>query len=618
MAKEASERMKRVRQRDTGPELVVRRLLHGLGVRYRVCPKDLPGRPDIANKARRWAIYVHGCFWHGHEGCHGSRVPKTNSGFWRAKIDGNRERDARKERQLFALGFRILTVWECELADEPAVAARLESFVDEPFEEICGDDAQFLRGTERPEYEAGEAPLTLVDLFSGCGGLTLGVAEACRSLGRGLRVALSVEHDPAVFAVYRANFRPQLSSAASLVESWFDGRAGAAVSDAEAHLASKVGATDLMVAGPPCQGHSSLNNHTRGNDPRNVLYERVVRAAEVLRPRMIVVEQVPSAKRDADRVVQRSLERLRKLGYLVSEGKVRLVGIGVPQFRERHVVLASTSSRPVLADALGRAGLPVLRTLRWAIEDLEGLEDSALFDSASALSSANAARAKWLLDNDEYDLPNPLRPPCHRDKPSHRYKSMYGRLRWDEPAQTITTGFGSPGQGRYLHPSRPRTLTPHEAARIQFFPDWFDFSAARTRDLLARVIGNAVPPKLGYVLARYLLEGSAVGETASADRGGSDPHGRLPESDAGRGAGGSGGLGFGGFGRAGGGGSAGRVAVGADHRGGEAGWGAAGVSSEVVALRGAGDGGAVRREQQHLALGADERDRVESASRSRR
>jgi DNA (cytosine-5)-methyltransferase 1 len=120
-------------------------------------------------------------------------------------------------------------------------------------------------------------------------------------------------------------------------------------------------------------------------------------------------------------------------------------------------------------------------------------------------------RARWLQEHEAFDLPNRLRPPCHKNKPNHRYKSMYGRLQWDKPTQTITTGFGSPGQGRYFHPTQLRTLTPHEAARIQFFPDWYDFSAATTRASLAESIGNAVPAKLGFRLALHLL--SLVGPT---------------------------------------------------------------------------------------------------------
>ena len=112
---------------------------------------------------------------------------------------------------------------------------------------------------------------------------------------------------------------------------------------------------------------------------------------------------------------------------------------------------------------------------------------------------------KWLIENDRYNLPNQMRPKCHHD--DHTYLSMYGRLDWDEPAQTITTGFGSMGQGRYVHPSRPRTITPHEAARLQTFPDFFDFGEDTTRKTWAHVIGNAVPPLLGVHIGQPLLEG---------------------------------------------------------------------------------------------------------------
>ncbi|MDO8943143.1 MAG: DNA cytosine methyltransferase, partial [Desulfobacterales bacterium] len=110
---------------------------------------------------------------------------------------------------------------------------------------------------------------------------------------------------------------------------------------------------------------------------------------------------------------------------------------------------------------------------------------------------------RYLLAKGEYDLPNHMRPKCHQGE--HSYKSMYGRLAWNQPAQTITSGFGSIGQGRYMHPDLLRALTPHEAARIQGFPDYFDFGKATTRSALATMIGNAVPPQLSRQLLLEVL-----------------------------------------------------------------------------------------------------------------
>ena len=270
-----------------------------------------------------------------------------------------------------------------------------------------------------------------------------------------------------------------------------------------------VGATEILVGGPPCQGHSSLNNHTRNRDPKNALYERMVRAAEVLEPQHVIIENVPSISRDASGVLERSTRRLERLGYMVSERVLRLVELGVAQLRARHVLVATTAGGGT-APLTAPPPLRVARSLRWAIGDLSVGDD--MLESAAELSPENTARARWLLTHDAYDLPNNRRPPCHQD-PAHKYKSMYGRLDWSKPAQTITTGFGSPGQGRYLHPDEARTLTPHEAARLQFFPDWFDFSNVTKRNRLQEMIGNAVPPKLGFLVGLELLR------AAEADRG---------------------------------------------------------------------------------------------------
>ena len=155
-----------------------------------------------------------------------------------------------------------------------------------------------------------------------------------------------------------------------------------------------------------------------------------------------------------------------------------------------------------------------VRSIGWAIRDLETQVGGTPFDSGAAVSPDNRRRIAWLFDNKEYDLPNPQRPVCHHSK--HSYGSMYGRLRWSEPAQTLTTGFGSMGQGRYVHPSRRRTLTPHEAARVQTFPDYFDFGAT-SRTPLARMIGNAVPPLLNIVPGESLIVQLVDVRTAQED-----------------------------------------------------------------------------------------------------
>jgi DNA mismatch endonuclease (patch repair protein) len=109
--------MARVKGKDTTPELKVRRTLHKLGARFRLHRKDLPGAPDIVLPGRKLAIFVHGCFWHGHDCARGARVPKQNRDYWLGKVARNRERDAASRAALEADGWRVETVWECELKD---------------------------------------------------------------------------------------------------------------------------------------------------------------------------------------------------------------------------------------------------------------------------------------------------------------------------------------------------------------------------------------------------------------------------------------------------------------------------------------------------------------------
>ena len=128
---ERSQRMARIRSKNTRPERIVRRILTKLGFRYRLQYSKLPGRPDIALPGRKKVVWVHGCFWHRHPGCALARLPKSRLEFWIPKLKENRSRDLRRKAELHSMGWASLVVWECELSDESALAARLKDFLDD-------------------------------------------------------------------------------------------------------------------------------------------------------------------------------------------------------------------------------------------------------------------------------------------------------------------------------------------------------------------------------------------------------------------------------------------------------------------------------------------------------
>ena len=121
--------MRAVKSRDTTPERIVREILRGFAPHYRLHRKDVPGQPDIAYVGRRLAIFVHGCFWHGHDCKRGARMPKANADYWKTKIAKNRARDAVHQEKLVASGWRALIVWECELKDKDALEKKLHEFL---------------------------------------------------------------------------------------------------------------------------------------------------------------------------------------------------------------------------------------------------------------------------------------------------------------------------------------------------------------------------------------------------------------------------------------------------------------------------------------------------------
>lgn len=122
--------MRAVKSRDTKPEMIVRRMVHAMGKRYRLHRADLPGKPDLVFPKSHKIIFVHGCFWHGHDCKRGAREPKENAEYWRAKISRNKERDVKSQEALRSMGWDVLLVWECQIKDHEALSGRLKEFLE--------------------------------------------------------------------------------------------------------------------------------------------------------------------------------------------------------------------------------------------------------------------------------------------------------------------------------------------------------------------------------------------------------------------------------------------------------------------------------------------------------
>lgn len=375
--------------------------------------------------------------------------------------------------------------------------------------QLDGARPRFYRGPDRPTVR-------VVDMFCGCGGLSLGVRRAAEAIGARPVFVLSVDVAPAALSVYVKNLRPLRGlrqNVRNLVD--YSHASGCDLPtidvrrvDANDEIAAASGSVDIFLAGPPCQGNSNLNNRTRRVDRRNELYLDAVVAGIVLDANVIVIENVPAVTHSRQNVVGRSLQLLEQAGYRIGDNEFMLTAsdFGTPQDRRRHFLIAGKSGRTISAGDIDALKVPAPTVLD-ALSPLKSITGSTNFDQPSKLSPENWKRVQFLVDRQEYNLPDEERPDCHRLKP-HSYPSVYGRMRPDSVAPTITTGFLSPGRGRFTHPVEPRSLTPHEGARLQGFGEDFDWlcrSERISRGEYAGMIGAAVPPQLGYVVGMCAL-----------------------------------------------------------------------------------------------------------------
>lgn len=382
-----------------------------------------------------------------------------------------------------------------------ATSSTVELLPGAPREAHSAFDWCWLRQRERPAPCADTDPLTIVDMFSGCGQMSLGISEACRALGRRGNLLLAMDIFPPALTVCQRLY-PDARFIGRRIERMLRGSLGAPPSAPERELQARTGKVDFLVGGPPCQGHSNLNNRSRRKDKRNPLGFRMIRAAELLKPNHVVIENVLGIKHDRGHVFTRMRSGLEQLGYRVAEAVVRAEEFGVPQRRHRTFLVGTLVPGVCPTYALSSPQIRP-RSFSWACSRLRD-SSSSVMDRAPVPMRQNQERIDYLFDHNLYDLPDAQRPPCHQNGTA--YTSSYGRIRARKPVQTITTTFQVIGTGRFVHPNHRRPMTLREGARLQSIPDFVDFSEF-SASVISQLIGNAVPPKVLYSIALRLLGG---------------------------------------------------------------------------------------------------------------
>ena len=371
------------------------------------------------------------------------------------------------------------------------------------------------------EFPTPTKSLRVADLFCGPGGLSQGTSLAAKALGYKVQHQFAVDVDQDALRVFSANHFPKLAindSAASLVsytlresENKVEFHGTPTIRDERVEaLRDQV---DMLIAGPPCQGHSTANKNRKFFEHKNLLYLTVPALAVALNVKFVIIENVPGVTASEQGVAQRAWKLLENHGYKLTGSVLNAAQLGWAQRRRRYFMIASQVEQPL---DLKRIILPALRgdemAIRDLLSDLVDADQSNFMTTLPDLSYENVERIRVLHEDDLYDLPDEHRNPSAKEKGT-TYRSVYGRMYWDRPAQTITTGFMTPGRGRYVHPLRHRTLFPLEAARLQGFPDSYVFDAygeEPIRTALARWIGDAVPAPLGFAAAISALFPSAV------------------------------------------------------------------------------------------------------------
>lgn len=327
-----------------------------------------------------------------------------------------------------------------------------------------------------------------IDLFSGCGGLTLGLKQA------GFQVIGAIENDPVAVETYRLNHRK--------VTVWCKDIRKVSVSSVMRELNLRKGELDLLAGCPPCQGFSSMrtrNGGRRVRDKKNKdLVFEFLRFVKKIRPKTIMMENVPGL--NTDKRIKVICQRLERMGYAWERRVLNAADYGVPQRRKRMILLGSRFDFIEFAREE-----PCRRTVRETIGRLPrpGRSGDPLHDFPEVRSEKVIKLIKRIPKDggSRTALGKSSQLDCH--KRHEGFKDVYGRMWWNRVAPTITGGCTNPSKGRFLHPMQDRAITLREAALLQSFPRKYRFSLIKGKSGVMTMIGNALPPEF---IRRHAIE----------------------------------------------------------------------------------------------------------------
>lgn len=328
-----------------------------------------------------------------------------------------------------------------------------------------------------------------VDLFSGCGGLTQGMRQA------GFEVGVAVEIDRNATVTYKMNHPKTTVLQRDIRE----------IESKEIRRLLDNARIALLAGCPPCQGFSSvrkLNRKRSIRDERNKLIMEYLRFVEELKPLTIMMENVPGI---VDYYLFRKLiKKLKELGYFIKFDIVNVKDYGVPQRRRRLVLVGSLLGQLDIAKPTNE-----MVTVREIISNMETIDKTS--DPLHTIIVKHNERINRMISmipkngGGRRDLPREYKLKCHSKK-NVGFNDIYGRLRWDDYANTITGGCLNPSKGRFLHPEENRVITPREAALLQTFPLDYKFPIGISKTSLASMIGGALPPKFSYIQCKNIKE----------------------------------------------------------------------------------------------------------------